>query len=120
MVWITFAVVVLRYVYSIGWVWLQESYVWLHGIVFMVGAGYTLLHNAHVRVDIFYRPSNVRYKAMVDLFGSLLLLLPVTLVVTYASYGFVLRSEEHTSELQSLMRISYAVFCLKKQHIDNR
>src|SRR3546814_20298303 len=58
----------------------------------MVGAGYTLLHNAHVRVDIFYRPSNVRYKAMVDLFGSLLLLLPVTLVVTYASYGFVLDS----------------------------
>src|SRR3546814_636921 len=84
MVMITFAVVVLRYVYSIGWVWLQESYVWLHGIVFMVGAGYTLLHNAHVRVDIFYRPSSVRYKAMVDLFGSLLLLLPVTLVVTYA------------------------------------
>src|SRR3546814_12913610 len=39
MVLITFAVVVLRYVYSIGWVWLQESYVWLHGIVFMVGAG---------------------------------------------------------------------------------
>src|SRR3546814_9204082 len=92
MVLITFAVVVLRYVYSIGWVWLQESYVWLHGIVFMVGAGYTLLHNAHVRVDIFYRPNSVRYKAMVDLFGSLLLLLPVILVVTYASYGFVLDS----------------------------
>src|SRR3546814_4340682 len=29
------------------------------------------------------------------------------------------RSEEHTSELQSLMRISYAVFCLKKKHITN-
>ena len=72
MVLITFAVAILRYVSAIGWVWLQESYVWLHGIVFMAGAGYALLHNAHVRVDIFYRPSSVRYKALVDLFGSLL------------------------------------------------
>lgn len=120
MVLITFGVVVLRYVYSIGWVWLQESYVWLHGIVFMVGAGYTLLHNAHVRVDIFYRPSSVRYKAMVDLFGSLLLLLPVTLVVTYASYGFVLDSwmrleqSRETGGLPALFLLKSAilVFCL--------
>src|SRR3546814_8847603 len=32
----------------------------------------------------------------------------------YSSMGPIVRSEEHTSELQSLMRISYAVFCLKK------
>ncbi len=54
MVLITFSVVVLRYVFSVGWVWMQESYVWLHGVVFMVGAGYTLLHNGHVRVFIFF------------------------------------------------------------------
>src|SRR3546814_2314106 len=35
-----------------------------------------------------------------------------------ASQGAATRSEEHTSELQSLMRISYAVFCLKKKRID--
>ena len=63
MVVVTFVVVVLRYVYSIGWVWLQESYVWMHGIVFMVGAGYTLLHNAHVRVDVIYRPASPRLRA---------------------------------------------------------
>lgn len=98
MVMITFVVVILRYVYAIGWVWLQESYVWLHGIVFMLGAGYTLLHNAHVRVDIFYRPNSARYKAVIDLFGSLLLLLPLVGVVIYVSYDFVadswLRLEE--------------------------
>ena len=88
----TFVVVVLRYVYAIGWVWLQESYVWLHGIVFMVGAGYTLLHNAHVRVDIFYRPNSARYKAIIDLLGSVLLLLPLVVVVMYVSYGYVLDS----------------------------
>lgn len=92
MVMITFVVAILRYVYAIGWVWLQESYVWLHGTVFMIGAGYTLLHNAHVRVDIFYRPNSARYKAVIDLFGSFLLLLPLVAVVTYVSYGFVAAS----------------------------
>ena len=59
MIVITFAVVILRYVFSLGWVWMQESYVWLHGIIFMTGAGYMLLHNGYVRVDIFYRSSSV-------------------------------------------------------------
>jgi TRAP-type mannitol/chloroaromatic compound transport system permease small subunit len=58
MVLITFVVVILRYIYAIGWVWMQESYVWLHGIVFMMAAGYTLLHNGHVRVDIIYRSAS--------------------------------------------------------------
>ncbi len=92
MVLITFAVVVLRYVFSLGWVWMQESYVWLHGIVFMVGAGYTLLHDGHVRVDIFYRPAGARYKAWVDLAGSLLMLLPVAGLVAFESWGYVLES----------------------------
>ena len=92
MVLITFMVVILRYVYAIGWVWLQESYVWLHGMVFMVGAGYTLLHNGHVRVDIFYRPNSARYKAIIDFFGSLLLLLPLVAIVIYVSYDYVLDS----------------------------
>jgi TRAP-type mannitol/chloroaromatic compound transport system permease small subunit len=92
MVLITFVVVILRYVYAVGWVWLQESYVWLHGTVFMLGAGYTLLHNAHVRVDIFYRPNSIRYKATIDLLGSLLLLLPLICTVAFFSYGYVIDS----------------------------
>lgn len=92
MVLITFVVVILRYVYAVGWVWLQESYVWLHGMVFMLGAGYTLKHNGHVRVDIFYRPNGARYKAIIDLCGSLLLLLPLICVVFFVSYGYVFDS----------------------------
>lgn len=92
MVLITFTVVVLRYVFSLGWVWMQESYVWLHGIVFMVGAGYTLLHDGHVRVDIFYRPRDARYKAWVDLFGSLVLLLPIVAMVFWVSLDYVIVS----------------------------
>jgi TRAP-type mannitol/chloroaromatic compound transport system permease small subunit len=89
---ITFTVVVLRYVFSLGWVAMQESYVWLHGVVFMAGAAYTLLHNGHVRVDIFYRSGSARFKAWVDLLGSLFLLLPAVLFVAYVSWDYVLGS----------------------------
>ena len=92
MVVVTFAVVMLRYVFSLGWVWMQESYVWLHGIVFMLGAGYTLLHNGHVRVDILYRPKDDRYKALVDLGGSFLLLLPVVALIWFVSWDYVIGS----------------------------
>ena len=92
MVVITLLVVVLRYVFAIGFVWFQESYVWLHGVVFMIGAGYTLLHNGHVRVDVIYRPRSARYKAWVDLCGSMLLLMPVLILVLWVSVPYVLDS----------------------------
>ena len=92
MVIIAFTVVILRYVFSLGWVAMQESYVWLHGMVFMAGAGYTLLHNGHVRVDILYRPGSDRYRAWVDLLGSLLLLMPVVILIVFASWDYVLVS----------------------------
>lgn len=92
MVLITFAVVILRYVFSLGWVWMQESYVWLHGIVFMLGAGYTLLHNGHVRVDIFYRPTGDHHKAWVDLFGVVVLLLPLVSISLFFSLDYVIKS----------------------------
>jgi len=92
MVLITFSVVVMRYGFAWGRVWIQESYVWLHGIVFMLGAGYTLLHNGHVRVDIFYRPGSARFKAWVDLFGTLLLLAPVIVFVAIVTWPYVVES----------------------------
>ncbi len=92
MVLTTFLVVVLRYGFALGWVWMQETYVWLHGIVFMIGAGYTLLHDDHVRVDIFYRPASPRHKALVDLLGVFVLLLPVLAIVAYVAWPYVIES----------------------------
>ena len=120
MVLIAFTVVVLRYVYAIGWVWMQESYVWLHGIVFMVGAGYTLLHDGHVRIDIIYRPAGDRYKAVIDLFGSLLLLLPMVLIVFLVSLDYVASSWGKLEESREagglpglfLLKTVIPVFCL--------
>ncbi|MEM7170622.1 MAG: TRAP transporter small permease subunit [Pseudomonadota bacterium] len=120
MVLITFVVVILRYVYAIGWVWLQESYVWLHGVVFMVGAGYALLHNAHVRVDVFYRPKGHRYKAWVDLLGSFFLLMPMILVVTIEATPYVIESWSRFEESREagglpglfLLKTVILAFCL--------
>jgi TRAP-type mannitol/chloroaromatic compound transport system permease small subunit len=92
MVLITFAVAILRYVFSFGLVWFQESYVWLHGIVFTAGAGYTLLHDGHVRVDVIYRPLSPRYRAVVDLLGGLVLLLPMVAAVAWSSLPYVVES----------------------------
>jgi TRAP-type mannitol/chloroaromatic compound transport system permease small subunit len=92
MVLIAFAVVVMRYVFNVGFVGLQESYVWMHGIVFMVGAGYTLLHEGHVRVDIVYREASTRYKAWVDLVGVFALLAPMLVTVWLVAWPYVMSS----------------------------
>ncbi len=120
LVLITFVVVILRYVFSIGWVWLQESYVWVHGIVFMLGAGYTLLHNGHVRVDVFYRPAGLRYKAIVDVLGTFLLLLPMVILVFAMGFGYVASSWSMLEESREaggmpglfLLKTVILVFCV--------
>ena len=89
MVLTTFFVVVARYGFAWGRVWIQETYVWMHGAVFMLAAAYTLLHDGHVRVDVFYRPASERFKAWVNLIGVFCLLLPTVLVVLYYSIPYV-------------------------------
>ena len=74
---VTFTVVVLRYGFNLGWIDMQESVVYLHAAVFLLGSAYTLQHDGHVRVDVFYRGFSRKRKALVNLIGTLFLLLPV-------------------------------------------
>ena len=92
MVLVTFLVVVLRYAFNLGWIAMQESITYLHAITFMMGAAYTLKHDAHVRVDIFYRKWGNRGRARVDFLGGLLLLMPVCLFIAWSSWEYVLTS----------------------------
>lgn len=92
MVLVQMAVVVLRYVFGVGWVALQESIVYMHGTVFLIAAGYTLLHDGHVRIDIFYRVASERSRAAVDLLGAVFLLLPMTCAVFWIAWPYVMRS----------------------------
>lgn len=92
MVVITAIIVVMRYVFDAGSIWLQESVIWMHAAVFMVGAAYTLLHEEHVRVDIFYRKMSTRGRALVDLLGVLIFLLPVCGFLAFKAYDFAAAS----------------------------
>lgn len=94
MVFTVFTVAILRYGFSLGWVWLQESYVWMHGVVFMVVSGYTLLHDGHVRIDLIYGSRGPRYKAWTDILGFVFLLTPMLGVVAWTSLPYVLLSWE--------------------------
>ena len=87
-----FSVVVLRYVFGIGSIWLSESVIYGHATMFMLAAAWTLQAGGHVRVDIFYADASPRTKAMVDLLGSLLLLLPFVAVVLWFALPYVGRS----------------------------
>jgi len=89
MVFVTFVIVVMRYVFDAGLIWLQETVIWMHAFVFMVGAAYALQKDEHVRVDIFYRKLSSRGRALVDLLGVLLFLLPLCVFLAWKAFDFV-------------------------------
>ncbi|MDJ0926322.1 MAG: TRAP transporter small permease subunit [Gammaproteobacteria bacterium] len=92
MVLVTFTIVVLRYLFDLGWIWLQESVTWMHAAVFMLAAGYTLTRDEHVRVDVFYRDLSARARAAIDAAGSLLFLIPFNLFLLFGSWQYVANS----------------------------
>ena len=92
MVLVTFAVVVLRYAFNLGWIAMQESVTFMHALVFMLAAAWTLRHDGHVRVDIFYREMSAKARARVDLAGTMLLLLPVSIFILVSSWDYVAAS----------------------------
>ncbi|MEZ5920473.1 MAG: TRAP transporter small permease subunit [Parvularculaceae bacterium] len=109
---IQFAVVILRYVFGVNSIFMQESITYLHGAVFLLAAGYALLTDDHVRVDIFYRESSARFKARVDFAGAYFLLFPFCLVALWAAAPYVATSwsvHEGSTEQSGIQ----AVFLLK-------
>ncbi|MEO1900578.1 MAG: TRAP transporter small permease subunit [Alcanivorax sp.] len=92
MVLLMVLVVVLRYGFGIGNIALQESITYLHGALFMLGAAYTLALDEHVRVDVFYQHFSPRRKALVNLLGTLLLLLPLCVAIFTLCLHYVLNS----------------------------
>lgn len=89
MVLFSVAVVVLRYVFEIPSIALQESVMYLHASLFMLGAAYTWQQGGHVRVDVFYRNFSRRQKNLVDRYGIIFLLLPVCIFMLYSSWHYV-------------------------------
>ena len=92
MVLLTFSIVILRYGFNLGWIWLQEIVIYLHVAVFTIAAAWTLQRDGHVRVDIFYTDMPVKRRAMVDLFGTLIFLVPFCLFILIVSTPYVANS----------------------------
>ena len=89
MVLITFSIVVLRYGFNIGWIAMQELVLYLHAAVFMLGSAYTLQHQGHVRVDIFYQQCSEKTQIWVNIIGTVLLLYPTVIFIFWVSLPYV-------------------------------
>lgn len=89
---LTFIIVMLRYGFSMGWIWLQESVIYLHAAVFLLAAAWTLQEDGHVRVDIFYRRGSPTRKAWINLLGCVLFLAPFCTFLILVSWDYVAAS----------------------------
>src|SRR5262245_43772167 len=100
-----FALVVARYLFGLGSIWLSETVIYTHAAVFMLAAAWTLRSEGHVRVDIFYAEASARVRALIDLAGALVLLLAVMLALLWLSVPYAARSWaifEHSQEASGL------------------
>jgi TRAP-type mannitol/chloroaromatic compound transport system permease small subunit len=89
LVLVVFVDVVMRYLFKTSFVFTQEMEWHLFAFIFLIGAGYTLLHDGHVRVDIIYQRLSVKGKAWVNLLGVIFFLIPGCYLVIATSWKFV-------------------------------
>jgi TRAP-type mannitol/chloroaromatic compound transport system permease small subunit len=92
MVILIFGIVVTRYGFNQGWIWMQESVTYLHAMVFMIAVAWAFQTDDHVRVDIFYRGKSGRYKNWVNLLGTVLFLVPFSLFLLLIGWDYVAAS----------------------------
>lgn len=92
MVLVQFCIVIGRYVFGVNSIAAQESVLYMHATLFMLGAGYTLLVDGHVRVDVFYARLGRAAQRRIDIFGHLFLLMPSMIALLYWSWPSVRNS----------------------------
>lgn len=89
-----FTIVIGHYIFREGAIFLQESLLYMHSMIFLGAAAYTLLHNGHVRVDVFYNRFQEKTKALINLIGCAFFLFPITAVITWMAWPYVTSSWE--------------------------
>ncbi|MCZ4353824.1 TRAP transporter small permease subunit [Roseovarius aestuarii] len=92
MVLTQFAIVMGRYIFGVNSIAAQESVLYMHATLFMLGAGYTLLVDKHVRVDVFFAKASPATQRRIDIFGHIFLLLPSMAALLYWSWPSVRNS----------------------------
>jgi len=89
---VIFSNVIMRYVFNTSFVFMAELEWHVFAFIFLMGAGYTLLHDGHVRVDIFYSMMDRKKQALINLFGVVFLLIPSCYIVLRTTIPWVLVS----------------------------
>ena len=84
--------VVLRYVFSMGLVVLEEVQWHLYAVIIMIGLSYCTTHDAHIRMDLLHQRFSQRRKEVVDLLGTIFLLIPMVIIILMHSWPFVAES----------------------------
>ena len=84
--------VLLRYVLSIGFIWLQDLYIWIHAIFILLGISFTLKKDEHVRIDLLYRTFSKKKKKIVNLIGIIIFGIPLTYLLLVNGFDYFARS----------------------------
>ena len=84
--------VILRYVFSIGFIWLQDLYIWIHAIFILLGISYTLKKDGHVRIDLLYRSWSKKIKNIVNFAGIIIFGVPLTYFLIKYGLDYFIRS----------------------------
>lgn len=92
MIIITFLVAFMRYVLDVGSIAIQEIIIYLHALVFSVGAAFTLKNDMHVRIDIFYSNYKKDFKKIINILGASLFLIPTCILIFITSWDYVISS----------------------------
>jgi len=115
LVWTIVFDVILRYVFSMSFIWLSEIEVYLFSFTILFGIGYTLKHDKHVRVDVFYDKWSSKRKAIVNLIGGILFLLPwciVSIIACWKYFAFSFTFKESSPQSGGLPYLFILKFCL--------
>ena len=110
--------VFLRYLFSVGFVWLQDLYIWIHALFILLGIGYTFKKDEHVRIDILYRLLSKKMKKNINVIGYLFFCIPFTYCLTSSSFEYFLRSyllsenSKETGGLPNIYILKFFIFFL--------
>ena len=87
----------MRYLFNSGSIAIQELELHLFSIILLLGSAYTLKHDEHVRLDIFYSSKliNDKVRIWLDVLGTLLILLPFCLLIIISAWPFVTQAYIH-------------------------
>ena len=110
--------VILRYIFSIGFIWLQDLYIWVHAIFILLGLAYTLNVDEHVRIDLLYRLFKEKIKKKINFFGAFFFGLPVSYILIFNGFEYFHRSfllnesSKETGGLPYIFLLKFFIFLI--------